>query len=118
MNKSALQQARSKYAPKLPKALEGNVKAVLGEATKSVSDQEAIAALFPNTYGLPKLTFEATAEAVASQPINVGVILSGGQAPGGHNVIAGIFDGVKYSAYLLHQGNNPKWKRCHLLGSK
>ena len=95
MNKSALQQARSKYAPKLPKALEGNVKAVLGEATKSVSDQEAIAALFPNTYGLPKLTFEATAEAVASQPINVGVILSGGQAPGGHNVIAGIFDGVK-----------------------
>ena len=95
MNKSALQQARSKYAPKLPKALEGNVKAVLGEATKSVSDQEAIAALFPNTYGLPKLTFEATSEAVASQPINVGVILSGGQAPGGHNVIAGIFDGVK-----------------------
>ena len=95
MNKSALQQARSKYAPKLPKALEGHVQVVLGEATKSVSDQEAIAALFPNTYGLPKLTFEAASQAAASQPINVGVILSGGQAPGGHNVIAGIFDGVK-----------------------
>ena len=95
MTKSALQQARGKYTPKLPKALEGNVKAVLGEATKSVSDQEAIQQLFPNTYGLPKLVFETSSEATAAQPLNAGVILSGGQAPGGHNVIAGIFDGIK-----------------------
>ena len=95
MTKSALQQARGKYAPKLPKALEGNVKAVLGEATKSVSDQEAIQQLFPNTYGLPKLVFETSSDAAAAQPLNAGVILSGGQAPGGHNVIAGIFDGIK-----------------------
>ena len=95
MTTSALQQARGKYAPKLPKALEGNVKAVLGEATKSVSDQEAIQQLFPNTYGLPKLVFETSSEAAAAQPLNAGVILSGGQAPGGHNVIAGIFDGIK-----------------------
>lgn len=93
--KSALQVARGQYSPKLPKALRSAVKAVMGEATQSVSDQEAIKALFPNTYGLPKLTFEATSEGGANKAINVGVILSGGQAPGGHNVIAGIFDGVK-----------------------
>ena len=95
MAKSALQEARSKYAPKLPAALEGAVKVRLGEATKSVSDQDAIQSLFPNTYGLPKLTFEASSEAVEANPLNAGVILSGGQAPGGHNVIAGIFDGIK-----------------------
>ena len=95
MIKSALQQARSKYSPKLPKALEGGVKTVFGAATQSVSDQEAIAKLFPNTYGLPKLTFEASSEATSGTPINGGVILSGGQAPGGHNVIAGLFDGLK-----------------------
>ena len=95
MAKSALQEARSKYAPKLPAALEGAVKVRLGEATKSVSDQDAIQSLFPNTYGLPKLTFEASSEAVEAKPLNAGVILSGGQAPGGHNVIAGLFDGIK-----------------------
>lgn len=95
MTKSPLQVARGQYSPKLPKALRGAVKAVLGAATQSVSDQEAIKELFPNTYGLPKLTFEATSEATKNQPINVGVILSGGQAPGGHNVISGIFDGIK-----------------------
>lgn len=95
MIKSALQAARGQYSPKLPKALRGAVKVVLGEATQSVSDQEAIKGLFPNTYGLPKLTFEAATEASESKPINVGVILSGGQAPGGHNVISGIFDGIK-----------------------
>jgi diphosphate--fructose-6-phosphate 1-phosphotransferase len=95
MTKSALQQARSKYAPKLPKALEGAVTVRLGEATQSVSDQEAIKELFPNTYGLPKLTFEAAQQGEQGQALNVGVILSGGQAPGGHNVIAGLFDGVK-----------------------
>ena len=95
MAKSTLQQARSKYAPKLPKALEGAVTVRLGEATQSVSDQEAIKELFPNTYGLPKLTFEAAQQGEQGQALNVGVILSGGQAPGGHNVIAGLFDGVK-----------------------
>ena len=95
MSKSPLQVARGQYSPKLPKALQGAVKVVLGEATQSVSDQEAIKELFPSTYGLPKLTFEAAQAAQNNAPINVGVILSGGQAPGGHNVIAGIFDGVK-----------------------
>src|SRR5574344_1495676 len=94
MEKSALQIARAAYQPKLPKALQGAVKAVEGEPTQSVGNQEAIKALFPNTYGMPLITFEA-GEAVALPPFNVGVILSGGQAPGGHNVIAGLFDGLK-----------------------
>jgi len=95
MAKSALQIARAAYQPKLPKALRGSVKLVEGAATKSVADQEEIAKLFPNTYGMPVLTFEATNEERQLPAINAGVILSGGQAPGGHNVIAGIFDGLK-----------------------
>ena len=88
MTKSALQIARAAYQPKLPKALaSGAVKAVAGAATQSVADQEAIKALFPNTYGMPLITFEA-GEAVTLPAMNVGVILSGGQAPGGHNVKA------------------------------
>ena len=95
MTKSALQIARAAYQPKLPKALAtGAVKAVAGAATQSVADQEAIKALFPNTYGMPLITFEA-GEAVQLPATNVGVILSGGQAPGGHNVISGLFDGIK-----------------------
>jgi diphosphate-dependent phosphofructokinase len=92
---SPLQQERAKYQPKLPKSLQGAVKVVLGEATQSIADQQDIAKLFPNTYGMPLITFEEGAETEFTQPVNVGVILSGGQAPGGHNVIAGIFDGVK-----------------------
>lgn len=92
---SPLQQERAKYQPKLPKSLKGAVKVVLGEATQSIADQEDIAGLFPNTYGMPLITFAEGAETEYAQPVNVGVILSGGQAPGGHNVIAGIFDGVK-----------------------
>lgn len=92
---SPLQKARSKYEPKLPNALKGNVKVVEGNATHSVDDQEEIKKLFPNTYGLPTITFEKGDSALHTKPINVGVILSGGQAPGGHNVIAGIFDGIK-----------------------
>ena len=95
MTKSALQIARATYQPKLPKALKGNVKAVEGKPTQSVADQDAIKALFPNTYGTPVITFEETNEAVSYPAINVGVILSGGQAPGGHNVISGLFDGLK-----------------------
>ncbi len=94
MIKSALQIARAEYQPKLPKALLGAVKACEGAPTQSVSDQEEIKKLFPNTYGMPVVRFEA-GEAVKGEPINVGVILSGGQAPGGHNVISGLFDGIK-----------------------
>ena len=94
MEKSALQVARAAYQPKLPKALQGPVKAVEGAATQSVGNQDEIKALFPNTYGMPVITFEP-GEAAACSSFNVGVILSGGQAPGGHNVISGLFDGVK-----------------------
>ena len=94
MEKSALQIARAAYQPKLPKALQGPVVAREGAATQSVGDQDKIRELFPNTYGLPVIEFVA-GEAQTYEPINVGVILSGGQAPGGHNVISGLFDGVK-----------------------
>ena len=94
MEKSALQIARAAYQPKLPKALQGAVKAKEGQPTQSVGDQEEIKKLFPNTYGMPIVEFEPAAE--SSQPrMNVGIILSGGQAPGGHNVITGLFDQVK-----------------------
>ena len=94
MTKSALQIARAAYQPKLPQALKGAVVAKEGEPTQSVADQEAIKALFPNTYGMPLIQF-VEGEAPAFPAINVGVILSGGQAPGGHNVISGLFDGIK-----------------------
>ncbi len=96
--KSILQQLRSSYQPKLPTALQGPVVAVKGAATQSAGNQEDIKALFPNTYGLPELTFvrDENATSMHSDEVcNVGVILSGGQAPGGHNVICGIFDGIK-----------------------
>ena len=94
MTKSALQIARAAYQPKLPNALKGGVKVVEGEPTQSVADQEEIKKLFPNTYGMPLLKFEP-GEVKEYAPMNVGVILSGGQAPGGHNVISGLFDGIK-----------------------
>ena len=94
MKKSALQTARASYQPKLPEAIKNGVTIVEGKATQSVADQEAIAKLFPNTYGMPVLRFEAAAKK-EYPAINVGVILSGGQAPGGHNVISGLFDGLK-----------------------
>ena len=94
MEKSALQVARAAYQPKLPKALLGPVVAVEGAPTQSVGNQEEIKAMFPNTYGMPVITFEA-GEAKTLEPFNVGIILSGGQAPGGHNVISGLYDGVK-----------------------
>ena len=95
MTKSALQIARAAYQPKLPKALRGNVKTVAGEPTQSVADQEEIKKLFPNTYGMPLIKFENAVQAANFAPMNVGVILSGGQAPGGHNVMSGLFDGLK-----------------------
>ena len=95
MNISALQKERAKYQPKLPKSLTGPVKLVEGENTKSIANQQEIAELFPNTYGMPLVRFEEANDSFQKSPINVGVILSGGQAPGGHNVISGIFDGIK-----------------------
>ena len=94
MTKSALQIARAAYQPKLPKAVTGAVVAKEGEPTQSVADQEEIKKLFPNTYGMPLIQF-VEGEAKEFAPMNVGVILSGGQAPGGHNVISGLFDGIK-----------------------
>jgi len=95
MTKSALQIARAIYKPKVPKTLEGIVKIQEGQPTQSVSHQEDIKKLFPHTYGMPLITFVSGTEKKRYPPVNVGVILSGGQAPGGHNVIAGIFDGIK-----------------------
>jgi pyrophosphate--fructose-6-phosphate 1-phosphotransferase len=95
MEKSALQIARAAYQPKLPKALRGALKAVEGAPTQSVADQAEVKKLFPNTYGMPYLTFEPVEGKMQTAQMNVGVILSGGQAPGGHNVISGLFDGIK-----------------------
>ncbi len=95
MEKSALQIARAAYQPKLPAGLRGNVAVKEGEPTQSVGNQEEIKALFPNTYGMPLVEFVPTDEAKEYAPINIGIILSGGQAPGGHNVICGLYDGLK-----------------------
>ena len=103
MTKSSLQIARAAYQPKLPKALKGAVVAKMGEATQSVADQEAIQKLFPNTYGMPLIQF-VEGEAKEFAPMNVGVILSGGQAPGGHNVISGLFDGIKKLNPIIGSG--------------
>ena len=94
MEKSALQLARAAYQPKLPKALQGAVKIKEGQPTQSVGDQEEIKKLFPNTYGMPIVEFEPATEA-NTKKMNVGIILSGGQAPGGHNVITGLYDQIK-----------------------
>lgn len=94
MQKSPLQIARSNYQPKMPVALQGEVVVKEGQATESVADQAEIKQLFPNTYGLPLLELVAGKEN-AHEALSVGVILSGGQAPGGHNVICGLFDGLK-----------------------
>ena len=94
MEKSALQIARAAYQPKLPRGLKGAVKVQEGAPTQSVDNQEEIKALFPNTYGMPLVEF-VPGEEKSYEPMNVGIILSGGQAPGGHNVITGLFDAVK-----------------------
>ncbi|RKY46646.1 MAG: diphosphate--fructose-6-phosphate 1-phosphotransferase [Candidatus Neomarinimicrobiota bacterium] len=93
---SLLQRERAKYRPKLPGifAGDGSARAVEGEKTESVADQEAVRKLFPYTYGLPLITLEKSGKSY-SEPVHVGVILSGGQAPGGHNVISGLYDGLK-----------------------
>ncbi len=94
MEKSAFQKARDAYKPTLPKGLRTAVGLKEVEATASVADQEEIKAMFPNTYGMPVVEF-VEGEENAHEPMNTGVILSGGQAPGGHNVITGLFDTLK-----------------------
>ena len=96
--KSPLQIERLKYQPKLPSSLANGINSlemVEGSATESVRDQEQIKELFKNTYGKPTITFKTTSNVGTSEIKNVGVILSGGQAPGGHNVIAGLYDALK-----------------------
>ncbi len=108
---SPLQIERLKYEPKLPKSLQAGIKSldlVEGAATQSVRDQEDIKSLFPNCYGGPTVTFEASDEEVIAEKRNIGVILSGGQAPGGHNVIAGLYDAIKQA--------NPENKLYGFLG--
>ena len=94
---SALQKARAAYTPKLPKALRNGAaaKAITGAPTAAAGDVEKIKALFTENFGSPMVTFEAAAAAAVESKFNAGVILSGGQAPGGHNVIAGLYDGLK-----------------------
>jgi len=94
MEKSALQKARAAYEPKLPLGLQGDVEVKEGAPTQSVDNQEDIKKLFPNTYGMPLVEF-VKGQARKHETMNVGVILSGGQAPGGHNVITGLFDTLK-----------------------
>ena len=95
MEKSALQIARAAYQPKLPAGLRGNVSIKEGEPTQSVGDQEEIKKLFPNTYGMPLVEFVPSDEKKEYAPMNIAIILSGGQAPGGHNVICGLYDELK-----------------------
>ena len=98
MNQSPLQKARYQYSPKLPGMLRNGISEICGKegnATQSVADQEKIAALFPNTYGEKEITFEKGENTAAAKKQVVGVILSGGQAPGGHNVICGLYDALK-----------------------
>jgi pyrophosphate--fructose-6-phosphate 1-phosphotransferase len=92
--KSPLQLARASYQPKLPASMKGNIVMKEGANTESVADQSDIKNLFPNTYGMPIISFEA-GEGKENPVVGVGVILSGGQAPGGHNVISGLYDGLK-----------------------
>ena len=98
MNQSPLQKARYQYSPKLPGMLRNGISEICVKeenATQSVADQEKIAALFPNTYGEKEITFEKGENTSAAKKQVVGVILSGGQAPGGHNVICGLYDALK-----------------------
>ena len=98
MNISPLQLVRYQYQPKLPGMLRNGISEIcvkVGNATESVADQEKIAALFPNTYGKNEITFQKGQNTSAAKKQMVGVILSGGQAPGGHNVVCGLYDALK-----------------------
>ncbi|MBR7046174.1 MAG: diphosphate--fructose-6-phosphate 1-phosphotransferase, partial [Lachnospiraceae bacterium] len=98
MSISPLQKARYEYSPKLPGMLRHGISEICvkeGEDTQSVADQEKIKALFPNTYGKKEITFQKGQNTSAPKKQVVGVILSGGQAPGGHNVVCGLYDALK-----------------------
>ena len=98
MKLSPLQLARYQYNPKLPGMLRNGISEICvknGGATQSVADQEKIQALFPNTYGKNEITFQKGENTSAAKKLVVGVILSGGQAPGGHNVVSGLYDALK-----------------------
>ena len=98
MTISSLQKARYEYTPKLPGMLRNGISEICvneGEETQSVADQEKIKALFPNTYGKKEITFAKGQNTSEAKKQVVGVILSGGQAPGGHNVICGLYDALK-----------------------
>ncbi|MGM9969218.1 MAG: diphosphate--fructose-6-phosphate 1-phosphotransferase [Anaeroplasma sp.] len=98
MKLSPLQIARYQYTPKLPGMLRNGISDICvkeGLATQSVADQEKIAALFPNTYGKSEITFQKGKNTSIAKKQVVGVILSGGQAPGGHNVVCGLYDALK-----------------------
>ena len=92
---SALQLARKSYQPKLPKALRGAIEVVELGKTEPATHKEELKKLFPNTYGMPILRFVESTKQKEYPAINVGIILSGGPAPGGHNVISGLYDGLK-----------------------
>lgn len=98
MDLSPLQIARYSYQPKLPTMLKADInkiEAVYGNKTESVADQDKIKALFPNTYGMPEINFKEGKSTAENTKQVVGVILSGGQAPGGHNVVSGLYDALK-----------------------
>jgi len=98
MNVSALQKARYAYSPKLPESLSGSIEDIaveFGAPTEAISDQEELRGIFKLTYGKPLASFKKGRNEKIKRELKVGVILSGGQAPGGHNVIAGLFDGLK-----------------------
>ena len=108
---SPLQKERLNYNPKLPACLQGGVNKLViteGEKTQSVANQKEISELFKNSYGMPTVTFSASDNENVKPAKNIGVILSGGQAPGGHNVIAGLFDALKQA--------NPENKLYGFLG--
>ncbi|MDR0292118.1 MAG: diphosphate--fructose-6-phosphate 1-phosphotransferase [Elusimicrobium sp.] len=110
-NISELQQHRLKFKPALPNVLRNGAAALKikqGKPTQSVSDQETVKKIFPHTYGMPEISFVKGKNADVKKPIRAAVVLSGGQAPGGHNVIAGILDGLKKA--------NPKNKLFGFLG--
>jgi len=98
MDLSPLQEARYQYSPKLPATLAGaadRIAVEFGKPTEAMADMDALKAIFPKTYGKPVATFKTGSNPAMGKRLTVGVILSGGQAPGGHNVIAGLFDGLK-----------------------
>ncbi len=100
MNYSPLQKARYEYQPKLPLILQNDINDIevcFGESTQSVADQEKIKEMFPNTYGMKTISFKKGSSKAKKDSQVVGVILSGGQAPGGHNVITGLYDALKRS---------------------